>query len=230
MKRSRQLEKENKFEQFKRQQKLHPEFAGIYADAFLATPQEVHFFRELLVFDKKVCVDSIVGVLQIQPHTTMRELRLLLRDEPTWVSQPVGPPVACPACLVRPTADLACRSAWAGLLGCAHGQERFLEQQELGLVCGQEELALSRGVLVEDIGLSGSNDNEGTVTMPRHGMSGAMVVRTASPALCPIQYPIGCRRAVLTAAPGRLPYDPFGASGSRPPEALADVRGLAHYF
>ena len=51
MKRSRQLEKENKFEQFKRQQKLHPEFAGIYADAFLATPQEVHFFRELLVFD-----------------------------------------------------------------------------------------------------------------------------------------------------------------------------------
>ena len=109
-----------------------------------------------------------------------------------------------------PTADLACRSAWAGLLGCAHGQERFLEQQELGLVCGQEELALSRGVLVEDIGLSGSNDNEGTVTMPRHGMSGAMVVRTASPALCPIQYPIGCRRAVLTAAPGRLPYDPFG--------------------
>ena len=120
MKRSRQLEKENKFEQFKRQQKLHPEFAGIYADAFLATPQEVHFFRELLVFNKKVCVDSIVGVVQIQPHTTMRELRLLLRDEPTWVSQPVGPPVACPACLVRPTADLACRCAWAGLLGCAH--------------------------------------------------------------------------------------------------------------
>ena len=96
------------------------------------------------------------------------------------------------------------------IAGVRPGQERFLEQQELGLVCGQEELALSRGVLVEDIGLSGSNDNEGTVTMPRHGMSGAMVVRTASPALCPIQYPIGCRRAVLTAAPVRLPYDPFG--------------------
>ena len=95
------------------------------------------------------------------------------------------------------------------IAGVRPGQERFLEQQELGLVCGQEELALSRGILAEDIGPSGSNDNEVTVTMP-HGMSGAMVVRTASPALCPIQYPIGCRRAVLTAAPGRLPYDQFG--------------------
>lgn len=39
VKRSRQLEKENKFEQFKRQQKLHPEYAGSYADVFLSTPQ-----------------------------------------------------------------------------------------------------------------------------------------------------------------------------------------------
>ena len=114
MKRSRQLEKENKFEQFKRQQKLHPEFAGIYADAFLATPQEVHFFRELLVFDKKVCVDSIVGVVQIQPHTTMRELRLLLRDEPTWVSQPVGHLWLVPRALYVPR-----RTLHVG----AHGQD-----------------------------------------------------------------------------------------------------------
>ena len=94
VKRSRQLEKENKFEQFKKQQKLHPEYAGVYADAFLATPQEMHFFRELLVFHKQARADTIIGMVQLQPHTTMRELRLLLRDVLAWVSN------ACFAALV----------------------------------------------------------------------------------------------------------------------------------
>ena len=129
-KRSRQLEKENKFDQFKKEQKLHPEYAGIYADAFLAAPLEMHFFRELLVFHKQVRVDTIVGMVQLQPHTTMRELRLLLRDE-------------------------------------------------LGLVGGEEELALSRSAFPEDAGLAVSDEEGGSAV----GASSAAV----QTALCPIQ-------------------------------------------
>lgn len=141
-KRSRQLEKESKFEQFKKQQKLHPEYAGIYADAFLATPLEMRFFRELLVFQKQARVDTIVGMVQLQPHTTMRELRLLLRDE-------------------------------------------------LGLVGGEEELALSRGAFPEDAGLSASDEEGCSSAIPRSRADGGSVADAASAAvqtaLCPIQ-------------------------------------------
>lgn len=128
VKRSRQLEKENTFDQFKKEQKLHPEYAGIYADAFLAAPLEMHFFRELLVFHKQVRVDTVVGMVQLQPHTTMRELRLLLRDE-------------------------------------------------LGLVGGEEELALSRGAFPEDAGSSVSDEA---------GSAVEAASAAAQTALCPI--------------------------------------------
>ena len=38
-KRSRIEEKSAKYEQFKKQQRLYPEYAGVYADTFLANPQ-----------------------------------------------------------------------------------------------------------------------------------------------------------------------------------------------
>ena len=40
-KRSRIESKEAKYEQFKRQQRLHPEYAGVYAEAFLEKPQKM---------------------------------------------------------------------------------------------------------------------------------------------------------------------------------------------
>lgn len=80
-KRSRVVEKEARFEQFKKQQRLHPEYAGIYADAFLSTPQEMKHFQELLVFKEEACQSGLMGVLQIEPHTTMRDLRQMLQDE-----------------------------------------------------------------------------------------------------------------------------------------------------
>ena len=38
-------------------------------------------YIELLVFRERVADDAIAGMLQIQPHTTMRELRYLLAHE-----------------------------------------------------------------------------------------------------------------------------------------------------
>ena len=81
LKRARLEQKESKFEQFKRQQKLHPEYAGVYADAFLTSETPLQYFRELLVFHKAARVDAVVGVLQLQPHTTLRDLRFMLKAE-----------------------------------------------------------------------------------------------------------------------------------------------------
>ena len=75
------MDKEAKFEQFKKQQRLHPEFAGIYADTFLSTPHEMRQYTELLVFKEHVEDEHLAGVLLIQPHTTWRDLRVLLANE-----------------------------------------------------------------------------------------------------------------------------------------------------
>ena len=80
-KRSRLIEKEAKFEAFKKQQRLHPEFSGIYADTFLCTPRAVDHFQELLVFSEDTAAPSVRGALQLEPHTTVRELRQMLFDE-----------------------------------------------------------------------------------------------------------------------------------------------------
>ena len=44
-KRSRIEEKSAKYEQFKKQQRLYPEYAGVYADTFLANPQALHHYQ-----------------------------------------------------------------------------------------------------------------------------------------------------------------------------------------
>ncbi|KAL3908462.1 MAG: hypothetical protein SGPRY_009789 [Prymnesium sp.] len=80
-KRSRMIEKEAKFEQFKKHQRLHPEYAGIYAETFLSTRQELQQFVELLVFREQPRRECVVGLVQVQPHTTMGELRLMLSAE-----------------------------------------------------------------------------------------------------------------------------------------------------
>ena len=80
-KRSRVIDKEAKFEQFKKQQRLHPEYAGIYADTFLSTPNEMRQYIELLVFKEKAFDEHLMGVLLIQPHTTWLDLRLMVADE-----------------------------------------------------------------------------------------------------------------------------------------------------
>ena len=48
-KRSRVIAKQAKYEQFKKEQRLHPEYAGVYAEAFL-TDKEMHHYQELRVF------------------------------------------------------------------------------------------------------------------------------------------------------------------------------------
>ena len=79
--RSRIEEKSAKYEQFKKQQRLYPEYAGVYADTFLANPQALHHYQELLVFNGTPSAASIAGVLQCEPHTTLRELRQKLQEE-----------------------------------------------------------------------------------------------------------------------------------------------------
>ena len=81
LKRERYQQKESKFEQFKKQQKLHPEYAGVYADAFLTSVTPLQYYRELLVFHKAARAESVAGVLQVQPHTTLRDLRFMLKAE-----------------------------------------------------------------------------------------------------------------------------------------------------
>lgn len=75
------IDKETKFEQFKKQQRLHPEYAGIYADTFLSSPNEMRQYAELLVFKGCVADDQLLGMLLIQPHMTWRDLRRMLIDE-----------------------------------------------------------------------------------------------------------------------------------------------------
>jgi hypothetical protein len=77
-KRSRMMAKEAKFEQFKKQQQLHPEYAGVYAET-LIEKQEMHQYQELRVFRGRVDEGTIVGILHFEPHTTLRELRRMLQ-------------------------------------------------------------------------------------------------------------------------------------------------------
>ena len=53
----------------------------MYADTFLAKPEDVHHYQELLVFRERPSEEMIAGVLQIQPHTTMRDVRQKLQSE-----------------------------------------------------------------------------------------------------------------------------------------------------
>ncbi len=78
---SRAIEKKLRYREFKEKELLHPEFNGVYADDFARTKQEMRHFQELLVFRRYTRPDMIVGLLQIHPHTTMLELRQMLRDD-----------------------------------------------------------------------------------------------------------------------------------------------------
>lgn len=80
-KRERVVDKEAKYEYFKRQQRLHPEYAGIYADAFNAMQQDMRRFQELLVFHGAATPERIAGILHLFPDTTLRCLRQQLSDE-----------------------------------------------------------------------------------------------------------------------------------------------------
>ena len=119
----------------------------------------------------------------------MRELRILLRDEPLWVAHVHGP-----------NANVSQRQfAQHEALACVLHllRERFCRLQELGLVSGEEELALARGVLAEDVGLSIASEMEDDAfTMFRNGADGGATA-TESPSavihtsLCPIQFARG---------------------------------------
>ena len=50
----------------------------MYAEAFLEKMQELHTWRELFVFEGSASRGMVSGVLQIQPHTTFRDLRRML--------------------------------------------------------------------------------------------------------------------------------------------------------
>ena len=86
-KRSRAHEKEIKYEQFKKQQRLHPEYAGVYADAFLGNEKRMRNFQELLVFERTIGAGTLAGVLQIEPHTTVGELRQKVEVELGFVCE-----------------------------------------------------------------------------------------------------------------------------------------------
>ena len=58
------IAKHAKYEEFKKQQRLHPEYAGVYAEAFLAN-KEMHHFQELRVFWQ---VGARHGQGQLAPH------------------------------------------------------------------------------------------------------------------------------------------------------------------
>lgn len=81
VKRARKEDKEAKYEAFKRQQRLHPEYAGVYADTFLSSQQQMHHYKELRVFLGRPSPDAVVGLIQYQPHNTVRELRTMLQSD-----------------------------------------------------------------------------------------------------------------------------------------------------
>ena len=89
-KRSRIEAKEAKFEAFKKQQRLHPEFAGVYADTFLTKPDEMRHYQELTVCRGAASEGAVVGVLQYEPHTTVRELRRRVGRYPNERGATVG--------------------------------------------------------------------------------------------------------------------------------------------
>ena len=81
-KRARVLSKEARYEQYLKQQRLHPELAGVYAEQYMNNAQQINkHYQELRVFRDDVRADSIVGVVQIEPHTTFRDLRLMVQGE-----------------------------------------------------------------------------------------------------------------------------------------------------
>ena len=58
----------------------HPELAGVYAEQYMTTTQQMNkHYRELRVFRDVARMYSIVGAIHIEPPTTFRELRELLQ-------------------------------------------------------------------------------------------------------------------------------------------------------
>ena len=53
----------------------------MYADTFLTKPEEMRHYQELTVYHTRVSDDSVAGVLQYEPHTTVRDLRRRLITE-----------------------------------------------------------------------------------------------------------------------------------------------------
>jgi len=83
-KKARAQQKENQYDSFLKQQRLHPELAGVYAEEYMtaADAQINKHYLELKVFRGDHAVpDAIAGIVQVEPHTTFRDVRLLLQEE-----------------------------------------------------------------------------------------------------------------------------------------------------
>ena len=83
-KKARAQQKENQYDSFLKQQRLHPELAGVYAEEYMtaADAQINKHYLELKVFRGDHAVpDAIAGIVQFEPHTTFRDVRLLLQEE-----------------------------------------------------------------------------------------------------------------------------------------------------
>ena len=80
-KRERVEDKDAKFQYFKKQQSLHPEYAGIYADSFIGTNLNMRRFQELLVCYGAATPECVAGALHMLPDTTLGYLRHQLGEE-----------------------------------------------------------------------------------------------------------------------------------------------------
>ena len=81
-KRSRVSTKNNQYENFLKQQRLHPELAGVYAEQYMTSTEQVGLlYQQLRVYRDAATVSALVGTVQIEPHTTFRDLRVVLQTE-----------------------------------------------------------------------------------------------------------------------------------------------------